>query len=84
MGIQIIPRWFLSPARVLLWALWQMILLYVALVVYLNLFSEYGVTPLYHYPAIDAAVALGFLLLALAGGTVVPVLWGYRTKARRQ
>ncbi len=84
MSIQIIPRRFLWPTRALLWALWQMILLYVALVVYLNLFSEYGVTPLHYYPVIDAVVALGFLVFALVGGTLVPVCWGHRPKAHLQ
>ena len=80
MSSRIMPRWFLSPPYVLLWVVWQMTLLYVTLVVYLNLFSEYGITPLYHYPMIDAVVALGFLLLAVVGGTVLPVLWGAKRK----
>ena len=52
------------------WAAWQMIVLLLMLVVYANLFSEYGV---YSNRFVDPVVAIVFVLFALWLGTWLPL-----------
>jgi hypothetical protein len=57
--------------RVVSWAVWQLIVLFIALILYTGLFSEYG---LYGgHPVIDSAAAVVFLLLAVYFGSWLPV-----------
>ena len=56
--------------RVLVWAAWQLGILFFAFLLYVNLFSEYGV---YHNEILGALAAIDFLVLAVWVGTVLPI-----------
>jgi hypothetical protein len=60
-----------------LWALWQLFVLFFALVVYANLFGEYGI---YHQPVVDVVAGVIFLAFALTAGTVIPLREWWRQR----
>lgn len=56
--------------RIVGWGAWQLFVLFFTLLVYANLFSEYGA---YSHPVVDPIAAVLFLVMALYLGTWVPV-----------
>ncbi|PYV10754.1 MAG: hypothetical protein DMG07_20505 [Acidobacteria bacterium] len=64
------PGWVEWTLRVVAWAGWQLVVLFFALVVYGNLFSEYGI---YSNRFVDPVAAVVLLTLALWLGTWLPV-----------
>jgi hypothetical protein len=64
--------------RIAAWAVWQLFVLAFAFLVWVNLFSEYGI---YAHPVVGPITALMFLGIALFLGTWLPVR---RWRAERQ
>ena len=53
-----------------IWCAWQLFVLFFALIVYANLFSEYGA---YSHPVVDPIAAAAFLVAAIYIGTWMPI-----------
>lgn len=65
-----VPRRLEWALRIAGWSAWQLFVLLLAILVYANLFSEYGV---YSHPVLDPLAAVVFFLVALYIGTWVPI-----------
>jgi hypothetical protein len=66
-----LPTWVHWTLRAVAWAVWQLIVLSIALVLFASFFSEYGVYG--GHPVIDSTAAIVFLLLALYFGSWLPL-----------
>jgi hypothetical protein len=64
------PKWVQWTVTLLSWAAWQLFVLLFTLLVYANLFGEYG---LYHQPVLEVVAGVVFLAFAVTAGTAIPV-----------
>jgi hypothetical protein len=68
--VLVFPIWVKWTLRVVGWAAWQVFVLFCALVLFANLFSEYGV---YSNRFVDPVAAVAFFVAAIWFGTWLPV-----------